>query len=218
MVHEKKNGIPDIPDDDHTLKIYNSIIEKGLPVKYILELVLFHCANSHIKLDPSSKVAEVLNVIEDIKMRVQYDANMNYKIMCWELTVFFSVSEKLNSVGDQYSVKAVENSIGTLTKLEADLLSLSREVVPAYARILLRTSLEKKHLVWPLLRIEITQVVNRHSWYDATKLITEVLNLYKVPLCVEGWDEALHEIGRLSEDALVSLKSFQVMASKHVNS
>ncbi|KAF6170984.1 hypothetical protein GIB67_014801, partial [Kingdonia uniflora] len=236
------------------------------------------------------------------------------------------VSGKLNSVGDQYSVKAVENFIGTLTKLEADLLSkdlknsvanidetknigiilahgfgggvfsgrhvmgvlarqvgceaqirgivligvsLSREVVPAFAKILLRTSLGKKYLVRPLLRTEITQVFNRRSWYDATKLTTEVLNLYKPandwslksikkftfsanlfikqsgPLCVEGWDEALHKIGRLSsesflltqkadlllksledlpvlvvvgvEDVLVSLKSFQVMASKLAN-
>ncbi|KAF6162459.1 hypothetical protein GIB67_026297, partial [Kingdonia uniflora] len=252
-----------------------------------------------------------------------------------------NISGKLNSVGDQYSVKAVENFIGTLIKLEVDLLSLdngdnskdlknsvanidetgnvgivlvhgleggvfswrhvdlllhfclemgfsavvlvghddggllalmaaqqawesgnpkhvqirgivpigvslSREVVPAYAWILLRTSSGKKHLVRPLLRTEITQVVNRHSWYDATKLTTKVLNPYKVPLCVDGWDEALHEIGRLlskaflstqkakillksledlpvlviagAEDALVSLKSSQVMASKLVNS
>ncbi|KAL0562030.1 hypothetical protein IC582_002478 [Cucumis melo] len=124
-------------------------------------------------------------------------------------------------------------------------VSLSREVVPGFARILLRTSLGKKHLVRPLLRTEITQVVNRRAWYDATKLTTEVLNLYKA-LCVEGWDEALHEIARLSyetvlspqnaeallksleempvlvvggvEDALVSLKSSQVMASKLPNS
>lgn len=69
---------------------------------------------------------------------------------------------------------------------------------------------------------------------------------YQAPLCVEGWDEALHEIGRLSfatvlssqnatallksvedlpvlvvagaEDALVSLKSAQAMASKVLNS
>ena len=68
----------------------------------------------------------------------------------------------------------------------------------------------------------------------------------QAPLCVEGWDEALHEIGRLSyetllspknaesllkavedmpvlviagvEDSLVSLKSSQAMASKLVNS
>lgn len=125
-------------------------------------------------------------------------------------------------------------------------VSLSREVVPAFARILLHTSLGKKHLVRPLLRTEITQVINRHAWYDATKLTPEVTNLYKAPLFVEGWDEALHEIGRLSfatvlspqnaaallksvedfpilvvagaEDALVPLKSSQAMASKFVNS
>ncbi|KAL7602300.1 hypothetical protein Lser_V15G25175 [Lactuca serriola] len=124
--------------------------------------------------------------------------------------------------------------------------SLSREVVPGFARILMRTSLGKKHLVRPLLRTEICQVVNRRAWYDATKLTTDVLSLYKAPLCVEGWDEALHEIGRLSsetilsqqnesllvkaveelpllvvagaEDALVPLKSIQLMASKFVNS
>ncbi|KAF4387835.1 uncharacterized protein LOC115705268 [Cannabis sativa] len=125
-------------------------------------------------------------------------------------------------------------------------VSLSREVVPGFARILMRTSLGKRHLVRPLLRTEITQVVNRRAWYDATKLTTDVLSLYKAPLCVEGWDEALHEIGRLShqtiltrqnaeillkavkdipvmvvagaEDALVPLKSSQAMASKLGNS
>lgn len=151
-------------------------------------------------------------------------------------------------------------------------VSLSREVVPGFARILLRTSLGKKHLVRPLLRTEITQVVNRRAWYDASKLTTEVLNLYKVtyitfiiytpksfkmigmidmmlkqtPLCVEGWDEALHEIARLSyetflspqnaeallkaveempvlvvggvEDALVSLNTSQALAFKLRNS
>ncbi|KAL9238622.1 hypothetical protein vseg_013018 [Gypsophila vaccaria] len=125
-------------------------------------------------------------------------------------------------------------------------VDLSRDVVPSFARILLRTSLGKKHLVQPLLRTEITQVVNRRAWYDATKLTTDVLNLYKAPLCVEGWDEALHEIGKLScettlspqnaglllkavqdlpvlvatgaEDALVSLRSAQTMSTKFVDS
>ncbi|KAE9467768.1 hypothetical protein C3L33_00309, partial [Rhododendron williamsianum] len=125
-------------------------------------------------------------------------------------------------------------------------VSLSREVVPGFARILLYTSLGKKHIVRPLLRTEITQVINRRAWYDATKLTAEVSSLYKAPLCVEGWDEALHEIGKLSsetvlspqnaatllqaikdlpvlviagaEDALVPLKSAQVMASRFVNS
>lgn len=125
-------------------------------------------------------------------------------------------------------------------------VDISRDVVPAFARILLRTSLGKKHLVRPLLRTEITQVVNRRAWYDATKLTADVLNLYKAPLCVEGWDDALHEIGKLSceivlspqnamslltavqnlpvlvitgaEDALVSLRSAQTVASKFVDS
>ncbi|KAL9232046.1 hypothetical protein vseg_007194 [Gypsophila vaccaria] len=125
-------------------------------------------------------------------------------------------------------------------------VDLSRDVVPSFARILLRTSLGKKHLVQPLLRTEITQVVNRRAWYDATKLTSDVLDLYKAPLSVEGWDESLHEIGKLSsesvlspqtaglllkavqdlpvlvvtgaEDALVSLQSAQTMASKFVDS
>jgi hypothetical protein len=63
-------------------------------------------------------------------------------------------------------------------------VSLSREVVPAFARILMRTSLGKKHLVRPLLQTEIIQVVNRRAWYDATKLTTEILSLYKVCSCL----------------------------------
>ncbi|KAG0459764.1 hypothetical protein HPP92_022892 [Vanilla planifolia] len=125
-------------------------------------------------------------------------------------------------------------------------VSLSREIVPVFARILLHASLGKKGMVRPLLRTEISQVINRHAWYNPVKLTSDVLNLYKVPLCVEGWDEALHEIGRLSfstvlstqsavellkavenlpvlavtgaENALVPLKSVQTMASKLVNS
>lgn len=59
-------------------------------------------------------------------------------------------------------------------------VSLSREVVPGFAWILLHTSLRKKHLFRPLLRTEITQVINRRAWHDATKLTTEVMNIYKV--------------------------------------
>ncbi|XP_076888058.1 uncharacterized protein LOC143538369 [Bidens hawaiensis] len=112
----------------------------------------------------------------------------------------------------------------------------------------MRTSLGKKNLVHSLLRTEICQVVNRRAWYDATKLTTDILSLYKAPLCVEGCDESLYEIRKLSsdtvlteqsasllvkavedipvmvitgaedEDALVPLKSVQTMASKFVNS
>lgn len=72
-------------------------------------------------------------------------------------------------------------------------VSLSREVVPSFARILLHTSLGKKHLVRPLLRTEITQVVNRRAWYDPTKMTEEVLTLYKVCLYLELY---LHDLNK----------------------
>ncbi|KAK6914960.1 Alpha/beta hydrolase fold-1 [Dillenia turbinata] len=115
-------------------------------------------------------------------------------------------------------------------------VSLTREVVPAFARILLRTSLGKRHLVRPLLRTEITQVVNRRAWYDATKLTTDVLNLYKKagmkhfmgigrlssetvlsPAPADLLLKAVEELPVLviagAEDKLVPLKSCQIMAS-----
>lgn len=155
--------------------------------------------------------------------------------------------------GGLLALKAAQKVRSSLSSVDVEIkgvvlltVSLSREVVPGLARILMRTSLGKKHLVHSLLRTEICQVFNRRAWYDATKLTTDVLSLYKAPLCVEGWDEALYEIGRLSsdtvlseqnasllvkavkdtpvlviagaEDALVPLKSVQAMSSKFVDS
>ncbi|KAK9149748.1 hypothetical protein Scep_008505 [Stephania cephalantha] len=183
------------------------------------------------------------------KLDTQVDLLLSF---CTEMG-FSSVVLVGHDDGGLLALKAAQRVRASLNTNNVDIkgvvllsVSLSREVVPAFARILLRTSLGKKHLVRPLLRTEITQVVNRRAWYDATKLTTEVLNLYKAPLCVEGWDEALHEIGKLSfetvlspqsaalllksveelpvlvvagaEDALVPLKYAQVMASKCVNS
>lgn len=82
--------------------------------------------------------------------------------------------------------------------------------------------------------------------YHIPILILSACVCNQAPLCVEGWDEALHEIGKHScetvlspekaaallkaveslpvlviggaEDALVALKSVQAMASKLVNS
>lgn len=124
-------------------------------------------------------------------------------------------------------------------------VSLTREVVPAFARILLHTSLGQ-HMLRPLLRTEISQVANRRAWFNATKLTSDVLDLYKAPLCVEGWDKALREVSKLSsssvlsahnatellkkikdlpvliaagaEDIFVPLKSSQVLAMKLPNS
>uniref|UniRef100_A0A0D6R4X3 AB hydrolase-1 domain-containing protein n=1 Tax=Araucaria cunninghamii TaxID=56994 RepID=A0A0D6R4X3_ARACU len=124
-------------------------------------------------------------------------------------------------------------------------VSISREVVPKFARVLLHTSLGR-HMLRPLLRTEIIQVANRRAWHDASKLTSDVLELYKAPLRVEGWDKALAEVSKLSigrmlssnhasdllkavqglpvliaagaEDNLVSLQSSKFLASKFSNS
>ncbi|KAJ4830518.1 hypothetical protein Tsubulata_041130 [Turnera subulata] len=183
---------------------------------------------------------------------------------------FYSVVLVGHDDGGLLALKAVQRVQASMNSFKVAIegvillnVSLSREVVPGFAKILLRTSLGKKHLVRPLLRTEIIQVVNRRAWYDATKLTSDILSLYKklclpfgyctgfhslktAPLLVEGWDEAVHEIGKLScetilpqqisaallkavedipvlvisgaEDALVPLKSSQALASKLVNS
>ncbi|KAB2061381.1 hypothetical protein ES319_A10G081300v1 [Gossypium barbadense] len=198
---------------------------------------------------PSRKDWEGKELPNPYKLETQVDLLLSF---CSEMG-FSSVVLVGHDDGGLLALKAAQkvqtsmNSFNITIKAVILLnVSLSREVVPAFARILLRTSLGKKHLVRPLLRTEITQVVNRRAWYDATKLTTEVLSLYKAPLCVEGWDEALHEISRLSsetilspqnatsllkaiegmpvlviagaEDAHISLKSCQALASKLVNS
>ncbi|MQL91377.1 hypothetical protein Taro_023989 [Colocasia esculenta] len=72
-------------------------------------------------------------------------------------------------------------------------VSISRELVPSFARILLHTSLGQKHMVRPLLRAEITQVIYRHAWYDAIKLTTDVMNLYKRLVAISGCGHLPHE-------------------------
>lgn len=58
-------------------------------------------------------------------------------------------------------------------------VSLAREIVPSFARVLLHTSLGR-HMLRPLLRSEIAQVTTRRAWHDASKLTSETLDLYKV--------------------------------------
>ncbi|KAE8699387.1 Alpha/beta-hydrolase domain-containing protein isoform 2 [Hibiscus syriacus] len=198
---------------------------------------------------PSRKEWEGKELPNPYKLETQVDLLLSF---CYEMG-FSSVVLVGHDDGGLLALKAAQKVQASVNSFDITIkavvllsVSLSREVVPAFARILLRTSLGKKHLVRPLLRTEITQVVNRRAWYDATKLTTEVLSLYKAPLCVEGWDEALHEICRLShetilspqnatsllkaveevpvlviagaEDSHISLKSSQAMASEFVNS
>eukprot|EP01018_Ginkgo_biloba_P020298 Gb_28413 [translate_table: standard] len=84
--------------------------------------------------------------------------------------------------------------------------SLSRETMPPFAQTLLHTSLGQ-NMLHPLLRTEICQVANRRGWYDASKLTMDVLDLYKAPLCVEGWDKALIELSKLSTSRVLSPKN-----------
>ncbi|KAL8117299.1 hypothetical protein AgCh_015272 [Apium graveolens] len=181
------------------------------------------------------------------KLETQVDLLLNF---CSEMG-FSSVVLVGHDDGGLLAMKAAQKVMSSATSVNVEIkglvllnVSLSREVVPGFARIILGTAL-KRNLV-SLLRAEITQVGNRRAWYDATKLTTEITSLYKAPLYVEGWVEALHEILRLSfetvlspkdaaslvaavqdipvlviagaEDAVVSLNTVQTMASKFVNS
>lgn len=58
-------------------------------------------------------------------------------------------------------------------------VSFDKEVVSSTARALLHTRLGS-HMLRPLLRSEIAQVTNRRAWHDASKLTSEILDLYKV--------------------------------------
>ncbi|KAL9309488.1 putative haloalkane dehalogenase [Arabidopsis thaliana] len=192
---------------------------------------------------------EKRNLANPYKLESQVDLLLSF---CSEMG-FSSVILVGHDDGGLLALKAAERMQASTSKHNITIkgvvlinVSLSREVVPAFARILLHTSLRKKHLVRPLLRTEITQLVNRRAWCDTTKLTTDITMLYKAPLCLEAWDEALNEISKLSyemilspqnasalvksigdlpvlvvagaEDALVPLKSSQVLASKLTNS
>ncbi|WOH09820.1 hypothetical protein DCAR_0729279 [Daucus carota subsp. sativus] len=181
------------------------------------------------------------------KLETQVDLLLNF---CSEMG-FSSVVLVGHDDGGLLALKAAQKVISSAAPVNVEIkgvvllnVSLSREVVPGFARIILGTSL-KRNLA-SLVRAEIIQAVNRRAWYDATKLTTGVTNLYRAPFYVEGWVEALHEIGRLSsetvlspkdaaslvaavqnipvlviagaEDAVVSLDSVQTMASNFVNS
>lgn len=74
-------------------------------------------------------------------------------------------------------------------------VSLAREVVPSFARVLLHTTLGR-HMLRLLLRSEIAQVTTRRAWHDSSKLTSETLDLYKAPLHVENWDKALSEVSK----------------------
>ena len=85
--------------------------------------------------------------------------------------------------------------------------------VPAPVRLLLNTKLGET-MLRPLLRTEIGEVANRRAWFDRSKLNGETLRLYRLPLCIEGWDGALMEAARTRQkmtqrDVAVALEALK---------
>ncbi|KAF1002827.1 hypothetical protein AG4045_023688 [Apium graveolens] len=114
------------------------------------------------------------------KLETQVDLLLNF---CSEMG-FSSVVLVGHDDGGLLAMKAAQKVIVLMIVMQVEIkglvllnVSLSREVVPGFARIILGTAL-KRNLV-SLLRAEITQVGNRRAWYDATKLTTEITSLYK---------------------------------------
>ena len=80
-------------------------------------------------------------------------------------------------------------------------------------RLLLNTKLGET-MLRPLLRTEIGEVANRRAWFDRSKLNGETLRLYRLPLCIEGWDGALMEAARTRQkmtqrDVAVALEALK---------
>ncbi|KXZ55263.1 hypothetical protein GPECTOR_3g400 [Gonium pectorale] len=78
--------------------------------------------------------------------------------------------------------------------------NLSGSIGPAFSRILARSPLGRS-ILRPLLRTEVGEVANRRAWHNTDKLTSEVMELYKTPLRVEGWDAALIETTRQRPEA-----------------
>ncbi|GLC59570.1 hypothetical protein PLESTB_001501500 [Pleodorina starrii] len=73
--------------------------------------------------------------------------------------------------------------------------NLSGVLGPPFSNVLARSQLGRS-ILRPLLRTEVGEVANRRAWHNTDKLTAEVLELYKKPLKVEGWDAALIETTR----------------------
>ncbi|GAX85063.1 hypothetical protein CEUSTIGMA_g12483.t1 [Chlamydomonas eustigma] len=77
--------------------------------------------------------------------------------------------------------------------------NLIGQMGPTLSRLLARSTFGRS-ILRPLLRSEVGEVANRRAWHHAERLTPEVLDLYKLPLRVEGWDMALMETTRLGKE------------------
>ncbi|GMH33529.1 hypothetical protein BSKO_01363 [Bryopsis sp. KO-2023] len=80
-------------------------------------------------------------------------------------------------------------SVASVVFLHPD---FSCEEGPGFTNLLMQSRIGRKFLR-PLLRSDVGEVANRRAWYDTSKLTNEVVQLYKAPLRIHGWDSALCE-------------------------
>lgn len=74
---------------------------------------------------------------------------------------------------------------------------LSEEVIlSSFTDMLLRARLGRSALR-SLLKTELSDVLNRRSWYDPNKITPELVEEYRRPFALQGWEAALTEISRL---------------------
>lgn len=50
-----------------------------------------------------------------------------------------------------------------------------------------------------MMRTEVGEVSNRGAWADPSLATPEIMDLYKAPLRMQGWDAAIMEVETFSE-------------------
>lgn len=77
--------------------------------------------------------------------------------------------------------------------------NLTRNVLPTTTRLLLNTSLPLA-MIRPLLRSELGELASRRACYNSGTLQQQVIDLYRKPLHVRGWDKALQRMNKRREE------------------
>eukprot|EP00798_Chlamydomonas_sp_ICE-L_P000009 gene9-12818_t len=86
--------------------------------------------------------------------------------------------------------------------------NLSGQMGPTIFRLLARSKLGRS-ILRPMKWTEVGEVTNKRAWFNPAKMTSEVMELYRMPLRIEGSDAALIETSRLKrEDAQGDLLTY----------